>query len=180
MEESIQKHYDGISLAYQEYREYKDSLDILPEDIAKEAVDIDSYYTGMVEAFKEYSDSAKTSAEFANYYQTICYLEDVMDTLLSDAPPPPKDPYPSMQPPYEIVYSYELKYSIHRHTANLLFSIFDCIYFDDTKPIKRILCKYPIDIPSFHANLLDLTKQYSLRSFDTVCILPFYTMVLYV
>jgi len=96
---------------------------------------------------------------------------------LSEDPNAPEEPHPPMSPPppYDVLYTYELKNTINRYTAALLWSIFsatDGIYFDDDKPVNRIISKTPIDVNAFHKKITEMSIICDIRCFDSVYILP--------
>lgn len=97
-------------------------------------------------------------------------------------PPAPKEPSCMKATfPYYNLYIYELKNSIDIYTASLIWSIFserEGLYFNEEGPVfNTIVCKYPIDIANIHEKIVDASILYSIPQFDTVSILPKYTLL---
>lgn len=94
-------------------------------------------------------------------------------------PPPPTIPPPPMTPPGEILFVYELKEQIDKNTAYFLWSFFsetDGMFLPEKEPYTRILCTRVLNIPEVHKKMVEFSKLYDLRCFDSIYILPGYTM----
>ena len=98
-------------------------------------------------------------------------------------PPPPANPPPPMTPPGEIFFVYELKEAIHKTNAYFLWSFFSeshGIFLPEKEPYTSILCTRVLDIPEVHKKMVEFSKLYDLRCFDSIYILPGYTMQAYI
>jgi hypothetical protein len=91
--------------------------------------------------------------------------------------PPPKVPPPPMTPPGDIFFVYELKEQIDKNTAYFLWSFFsdtEGIFLPEKEPYTTILCTRVLNIPEVHKKMVEFSKLYDLRCFDSIYILPGY------
>lgn len=94
-------------------------------------------------------------------------------------PPPPPPPPPMTPPPGEITFVYELKEAIDTNTAYFLWSFFSeshGIFLPEKGPYRTILCTRVLNIPEVHKKMVEFSKLYELRCFDSIYILPAYIM----
>ena len=100
-------------------------------------------------------------------------------SVLAPPPPPTIPPPPMTPPPGEIFFVYELKEAIDKNTAYFLWSFFsetDGIFLPENEPYTTILCTRVLDIPEVHKKMVEFSKLYDLRCFDSIYILPGYIM----
>jgi len=183
-EDTIGRYQEGIDEAYEDYKRTVDDLhrqfEHLPPEIIENSTQVKFYYSELQNTYERFLASGQSSESFVEYYQTICFLEDTLDTLLEESPPPPQDPCPPMSPPlHQLLYAYTLKFPIHPHTANVLWSIDQSIYYEDAPSIQTLLFLTPIDLDAFHEKIAHDSILHSIRCFDTVYLLPFYRIIMY-
>jgi len=184
LDDTLSRYQEGIDEAYEDYKTTVDDLyrqfANLPHEIIENSNQVKFYYAELQKTYERFLASGQSSDAFVEYYQTICFLEDTLDTLLMESPPPPEDPCPAMSPPlHQLLYAYTLKYPIHPHTANVLWSIDQTLYYQDAPSIQTLLFLHPIDLDAFHEKIAQYSILHSIRCFDTVYLLPFYSILMY-
>jgi len=182
-EDTVCRYQEGIDEAYEEYKRTVDDLHRqfthLPPEIIENSTQVKFYYSELQNTYERFLASGQSSDAFVEYYQTICFLEDTLDTLWVETPPPP-EACPDMSPPlHTVLYAYTLKFPIHPHTANVLWSIDQTLYYEDSLSIQTLLFLHPIDLDAFHEKIAYYSILHSIRCFDTVYLLPFYRLIMY-
>ena len=113
------------------------------------------------------------------YFKTGRLRSGCVITCYSVLPPlpPPANPPPPMTPPGEIFFVYQLNKPIDKHTAYFLWSFFSeshGIFLPEKGPYATILCTRVLNIPEVHKKMVEFSKLYDLRCFDSIYILPGY------